>query len=70
MLKRLLNRLFAQPQPDMVLDRNDAWQHPALQRMTQRELADLPFPRGTDIESVQDPGAVCRGPARKDDGKP
>jgi hypothetical protein len=29
----------------------DPWQHPALSRMNERELADLPFPRETDINA-------------------
>jgi hypothetical protein len=70
MLKHLLHFLRVGPCLAMPLDQNDAWQHPALLRMSQRELADLPFPRGTDIDSARDPGALSQGRDKKDDGTP
>jgi hypothetical protein len=68
MLKRLFNALCAPSLSDEALEDHDAWQHPALLRMSQRELADLPFPRGTDIDSAWDPGALSQGRDKKDDG--
>jgi hypothetical protein len=35
----------------------DPWGHPALARMTERELADLPFPRQPDITDGDGPCA-------------
>jgi hypothetical protein len=43
----LLARLWRPRTP--VFSQPDAWQHPALSRMTERELADLPFPRQPGI---------------------
>jgi hypothetical protein len=48
----------AQVPPDFT--EADPWSHPALARMTLRELADLPFPREPDISRSEGPAGICR----------
>ncbi|TAG08748.1 MAG: hypothetical protein EAZ40_18490 [Rhodobacterales bacterium] len=52
-----LVRLLSGPQPSLTHD--DPWQHPALWRMSERDLADLPFPRGPDIKPCDTPAGGC-----------
>jgi len=44
MMKLFLRRQF-RARPEGAYDRTDPFSHPAVQRMTPRELADLPFNR-------------------------
>jgi hypothetical protein len=42
-------RLFVCKDTQRCSTQIDLWAHPDLSRMSQRELADLPFPRHADI---------------------
>ncbi len=56
-ISRILLRFFSAPAESSTLDRDEEWErdplsHPAVQRMSLEQVADLPFDRG-----------ACREPA-------
>jgi hypothetical protein len=57
-MKQLLRPFLSFAARRTDLSAADPWQHPALARMSLRELADLPFPRAADITGAE--GLPCR----------
>lgn len=58
-----LRQAFVAPTRDSGADPCDAFAHPALARMSPRELADLPFPRPRPTSASQPARAPTRAAA-------